>query len=234
MGTTMKKTEEASSTTEKPVDHVPVLPNSKEEEDIPASAGDESNQVDHQDQDDEDLEEISEETEVDIQIENFYDTPDSSANEDHSSDEDGGETEDDEDDADSGPSRASQVVTGLGAPICLLGFLANAILLHAAKKAEKKLLMFWFVWAVFLYLYQIFAMIVNLCDLSPYIFSNLMLFMLSAGAGYVVLSYRKQVTDPYSYSLKTVEMNGSALDKGYKELDNKGTSGSSAGGDNNV
>ena len=42
------------------------------------------------------------------------------------------------------------------------------------------------------------------------------------------------MTDPYSYSLKTVEMNGSALDKGYKELDNKGTSGSSAGGDNNV
>ena len=80
-------------------------------------------------------------------------------------------------------------------------------------------------------------MIVNLCDLSPYIFSNLMLFMLSAGAGYVVLSYRrvcwglfalefvvnvtnyrKQLTDPSSYSLKTVEMNGYALDKGYMEL----------------
>ena len=42
------------------------------------------------------------------------------------------------------------------------------------------------------------------------------------------------MTDPYSYSLKTVEMNGSALDKGYKELDNKGISGRSAGGDNNV
>merc|ERR1719339_78416 len=164
-------------------------------------------------------------------IRDDIDAQDYSANEDNLTD-DVGETKDDE--VDSGSSRASQVVTGLGAPICLLGFLANAVLLHSAKKAEKKLLIFWLVWSAVLYMYQIFAMIVNLCDLSPYIFSNLMLFMLSAGAGYVVLSYRKQLTDPSSYSLKTVEMNGYALDKGYMELDNKGTSGTSAGGDNNV
>ena len=48
------------------------------------------------------------------------------------------------------------------------------------------------------------------------------------------INYRKQLTDPSSYSLKTVEMNGYALDKGYMELDNKGTSGTSAGGDNNA
>jgi len=232
--TTMKKTEaeKVTSTTEKPVENVPDLPESKEKGNNPASSVDESHQDDLQDHDHEILEEISEETEIEIIIENDIDTPDSSANEDNSTDKDVSETNDDE--VDSGSSRASQVVTGLGAPICLLGFLANAFLLHSAKKAEKKLLIFWLVWAAVLYMYQIVAMIVNLCDLSPYIFSNLMLFMLSAGAGYVVLSYRKQLTDPSSYSLKTVEMNGYALDKGYMELDNKGTSGTSAGGDNNV
>jgi len=232
--TTMKKTdaEEMTSTTEKPVENVPDLPESKEKGNNPASSEDESYQDDQQDQDPEILEEISEETEFEIPIEVDIDTQDYSANEDNLTDEDVGETKDDE--VDSGSSRASQVVTGLGAPICLLGFLANAVLLHSAKKAEKKLLIFWLVWSAVLYMYQIFAMIVNLCDLSPYIFSNLMLFMLSAGAGYVVLSYRKQLTDPSSYSLKTVEMNGYALDKGYMELDNKGTSGTSAGGDNNV
>jgi len=232
--TTMKKTEaeEVTSTTEKPVENVPDLPESKEKGNNPASSVDESHQDNLQDHDHEILEEISEETEIEIIIENDIDTPDSSANEDNSTDEDVSGTNDDE--VDSGSSRASQVVTGLGAPICLLGFLANAFLLHSAKKAEKKLLIFWLVWAAVLYMYQIVAMIVNLCDLSPYIFSNLMLFMLSAGAGYVVLSYRKQLTDPSSYSLKTVEMNGYALDKGYMELDNKGTSGTSAGGDNNV
>jgi len=232
--TTMKKTEaeEVTSTTEKPVENVPDLPESKEKGNNPASSEDESYQDDQQDQDPEILEEISEETEFEIPIEVDIDTQDYSANEDNLTDEDVGETKDDE--VDSGSSRASQVVTGLGAPICLLGFLANAVLLHSAKKAEKKLLIFWLVWSAVLYMYQIFAMIVNLCDLSPYIFSNLMLFMLSAGAGYVVLSYRKQLTDPSSYSLKTVEMNGYALDKGYMELDNKGTSGTSAGGDNNV
>jgi len=232
--TTMKKTEaeEVTSTTEKPVENVPDLPESKEKGNNPASSVDESHQDNQQDHDHEILEEISEETEIEIIIENDIDTPDSSANEDNSTDEDVSGTNDDE--VDSGSSRASQVVTGLGAPICLLGFLANAVLLHSAKKAEKKLLIFWLVWAAVLYMYQIVAMIVNLCDLSPYIFSNLMLFMLSAGAGYVVLSYRKQLTDPSSYSLKTVEMNGYALDKGYMELDNKGTSGTSAGGDNNV
>jgi len=232
MSTTMKKTdaEEVTSTTEKPVEKIPDLPKSKEKGNNPASSEDESYQGDQQDQ-----EEISEETEFEIIetiIEDDIDIQDSSANEDNLTDEHVGETNDDE--VDSGSSRASQVVTGLGAPICLLGFLANAVLLHSAKKAEKKLLIFWLVWAVVLYMYQIFAMIVNLCDLSPYIFFNLMLFMLSAGAGYVVLSYRKQLTDPSSYSLKTVEMNGYALDKGYVELDNKGTSGTSAGGDNNV
>ena len=45
---------------------------------------------------------------------------------------------------------------------------------------------------------------------------------------------RKQLSDPSSYSLKTVEMNGYSLDKGYMELDNKGSTGSSADGDNNV
>jgi len=231
--TTLKKTdaEEVTSTTEKPVENVTDLSESKEKGNNPASSEDESNQDDQQDQDPEILE-ISEETEYEYTIEDDIDTQDYSANEDNLTDEDVGETKDDE--VDSGSSRASQVVTGLGAPICLLGFLANAVLLHSAKKAEKKLLIFWLVWSAVLYMYQIFAMIVNLCDLSPYIFSNLMLFMLSAGAGYVVLSYRKQLTDPSSYSLKTVEMNGYALDKGYMELDNKGTSGTSAGGDNNV
>jgi len=232
MSTTMKKTdaEEVTSTTEKPVEKIPDLPKSKEKGNNPASSEDDSYQGDQQDQ-----EEISEETEFEIIetiIEDDIDIQDSSAKEDNLTDEHVGETNDEE--VDSGSSRASQVVTGLGAPICLLGFLANAVLLHSAKKAEKKLLIFWLVWAAVLYMYQIFAMIVNLCDLSPYIFSNLMLFMLSAGAGYVVLSYRKQLTDPSSYSLKTVEMNGYALDKGYMELDNKGTSGTSAGGDNNV
>jgi len=234
--TTMKNTdaEEMTSTTEKPVENVPDLrlPESKEKGNNRASSEDESYQDHQEDQDPEILEEISEETEFEIPIEVDIDTQDYSANEDNLTDEDVGETKDDE--VDSGSSRASQVVTGLGAPICLLGFLANAVLLHSAKKAEKKLLIFWLVWSAVLYMYQIFAMIVNLCDLSPYIFSNLMLFMLSAGAGYVVLSYRKQLTDPSSYSLKTVEMNSYALDKGYMELDNKGTSGTSAGGDNNV
>lgn len=232
--TTLKKTdaEEVTSTTEMPVENVTDLPESKEKGNNPASSEDGSYQDDQQDQDPEILEEISEETEFEIPIEVDIDTQDYSANEDNLTDEDVGETKDDE--VDSGSSRASQVVTGLGAPICLLGFLANAVLLHSAKKAEKKLLIFWLVWSAVLYMYQIFAMIVNLCDLSPYIFSNLMLFMLSAGAGYVVLSYRKQLTDPSSYSLKTVEMNGYALDKGYMELDNKRTSGTSAGGDNNV
>ena len=107
-----------------------------------------------------------------------------------------------------GPSIASQVVTGLGVPITLLGLVSNAILLHSAKKviflifkllflnnfdyfqAEKKLIIVWFVWAVVLYMYQVFAMIVNITDLSVYVFLNLALFILSVGAGYVVLSYR--------------------------------------------
>merc|ERR1719398_671043 len=194
----MKKThaEEMTSTTEKPVENISDLPESKEKGNNPASSEYESYQDDQQDQDPEILEEISEETEFEIieTIEDDIDTQDYSANEDNLTDEDVGETKDDE--VDSGSSRASQVVTGLGAPICLLGFLANAVLLHSAKKAEKKLLIFWLVWSAVLYMYQIVAMIVNLCDLSPYIFSNLMLFMLSAGAGYVVLSYRKQLTDP--------------------------------------
>lgn len=40
------------------------------------------------------------------------------------------------------------------------------------------------------HLFQMLAMIVNLHDLSSYIFLNLLLTMLSVGAGYVVLSYR--------------------------------------------
>ena len=97
-----------------------------------------------------------------------------------------------------GPSFASQVVTGLGVPITLLGLVSNAILLHSAKKvifvmfkslffnnfdyfqAEKKLIIVWFVWAVVLYMYQVFAMIVNITDLSVYVFLNLALFILTS------------------------------------------------------
>ena len=133
--TTMKKTEaeEVTSTTEKPVENVPDLPESKEKGNNPASSEDESHQDNHQDPDHEILEEITEE--IEIIIENDIDTPDSSANEENSTDEDVSGTNDDE--VDSGSSRASQVVTGLGAPICLLGFLANAVLLHSAKKVLK-------------------------------------------------------------------------------------------------
>ena len=44
-------------------------------------------------------------------------------------------------------------------------------------------------------------MIVNLHDLSPYIFSNIMLAMLNVGAGYVVLSYRWLYLTRYGYGI---------------------------------
>ena len=46
----------------------------------------------------------------------------------------------------------------------------------------------------------------------------------------------KQLSDPSSYDLKTIEMNGYSMNKGFMELDNKekGASGSSAAGDSNV
>ena len=46
----------------------------------------------------------------------------------------------------------------------------------------------------------------------------------------------KQLSDPSSYDLKTIEMNGYSMNKGFMELDNKDkeASGSAAGGDNNV
>jgi len=132
-----------------------------------------------------------------------------------------------------GPSIASQVVTGLGVPITLLGLVSNAILLHSAKKAEKKLIIVWFVWAVVLYMYQVFAMIVNITDLSVYVFLNLALFILSVGAGYVVLSYRKQMSSPSSYDLKPVHMNP-LVEKGYMEMGERGSSGNSAAGDNDA
>jgi len=186
---------------------------------------------DHKD----DMEEATEETgtesttdEADAEIH----SPVATTTEDVSPDEVAGETAGDEDD--STPSPASQIVTGMGAPICLMGFMANAVLLHSAKKAEKKLLYFWMFWAVVLYLYQVVVVIVNIADFSPYAFLNLFLFISSVVTGYVVMSYRKQLSDPSSYSLKTVEMNGYSLDKGYMELDNKGSTGSSADGDNKV
>ena len=49
----------------------------------------------------------------------------------------------------------------------------------------------------------------------------------------LLTNYRKQLSDPSSYDLKNIEMNGYSMNKGYMELD-KGASGSSAGGDNNV
>ena len=55
-----------------------------------------------------------------------------------------------------------------------------------------------------MYLYsfvEVFAMIVNLHDLSPYIFSNIMLAMLNVGAGYVVLSYRWLFLTRYGYGI---------------------------------
>jgi len=186
---------------------------------------------DHKDDMEEATEEIETESTTD-EADTEIHSPVATTTEDVSPDEVAGETAGDEDD--SAPSPASQIVTGMGAPICLLGFMANAVLLHSAKKAEKKLLYFWIFWAVVLYLYQVLAVIVNIYDLSPYAFLNLLLFISSVGTGYVVMSYRKQLSDPSSYSLKTVEMNGYSLDKGYMELDNKGSNGSSADGDNNV
>lgn len=179
-------------------------------------------------------EEASKETETEQINVNEPNHPDSLDDASTDEDEDDGETA--EDDNESGPSQASWVVTGLGVPICLLGFVANAVLLHSAKKAEKKLLFIWILWAAVLFVYQMLAMVVNLLDLSSYIFLNLLLTMLSVGAGYVVLSYSKQLSDPSSYDLKTIEMNGYSMNKGFMELDSKDkeASGSSAGGDKNV
>jgi len=228
--TTDNKIEDVTSATEAEeiIEHSEDLPESKEKN-VPESTDEES--VHH----DEDVtEEASKETETEqINVQEPH-HPDSIENSLTDEDKDDGETA--EDDQESGTSRASWAMTGLGVPICLLGFVANAVLLHAAKKAEKKLLIIWILWAGLLICYQVTAMAVNLHDLSSYIFLNLLLTMLSVGAGYVVLSYSKQLSDPSSYDLKTIEMNGYSMNKGFMELDNKDkeASGSAAGGDNNV
>jgi len=215
-----------STKTEKSVEDDVDLPDSKL---FPAPAEDKSVQIDGNESD---AEETANMSETEHTTDKEHDHPDSSEHDENTSTH-GEDDETDEDDSHSGPSRSSQVVTGAGVPICLFGFVANAVLLHSAKKAEKKPILFWILWAMTLFLYQVVAMIVNLHDLSPYIFSNIMLTMLNVGAGYVVLSYRKQLSDPSSYDLKNIEMNGYSMNKGYMELD-KGASGSSAGGDNNV
>jgi len=228
--TTDIKIEDVTSATEveEIVEHSEDLPESKEQN-IPASTDEESVHYDENV-----TEEVTEETETEhINVQEPHE-PDSLY--DSSTDEDKEEGETAEDDKESSTSRASWAMTGLGVPICLLGFVANAVLLHAAKKAEKKLLIIWILWAGLLFCYQITAMAVNLHDLSSYIFLNLLLTMLSVGAGYVVLSYSKQLSDPSSYDLKTIEMNGYSMNKGFMELDNKDkeASGSAAGGDNIV
>jgi len=225
---TEKEIENVTTTTEteKSVEDDVDLPDSKK---IPAPAEDKSVQIDGKESD---AEETAKMSETEHTTDKEHDHPESSEHDDKTStdgDDDG--TAEDEDY--SGPSRASLVVTGAGVPICLFGFVANAVLLHSAKKAEKKPLLLWILWAMTLFMFQVVAMIVNLHDLSPYIFSNIMLTMLNVGAGYVVFSYRKQLSDPSSYDLKNIEMNGYSMNKGYMELD-KGASGSSAGGDNNV
>jgi len=229
--TTDIKIEDVTSATEAEeiVEHSEDLPESKETN-IPASTDDEESV--HYDENV--TEEASKETETEkINVQEPH-QPDSLENSSTDEDKDEGETA--EDDKESSTSRASWAMTGLGVPICLLGFVANAVLLHAAKKAEKKLLIIWILWAGLLFCYQITAMAVNLHDLSSYIFLNLLLTMLSVGAGYVVLSYSKQLSDPSSYDLKTIEMNGYSMNKGFMELDNKDkeASGSAAGGDNIV
>jgi len=225
---TEKEIENVTTTTEteKSVEDDVDLPDSKK---IPAPAEDKSVQIDGKESD---AEETAKMSETEHTTDKEHDHPESSEHDDKTStdgDDDG--TAEDEDY--SGPSRASLVVTGAGVPICLFGFVANAVLLHSAKKAEKKPLLLWILWAMTLFMFQVVAMIVNLHDLSPYIFSNIMLTMLNVGAGYVVFSYRKQLSDPSSYDLKNIEMNGYSMNKGYMELD-KGASGSSAGGDSNV
>jgi len=227
--TTDNKIEDVTATeAEEIVEHSGDLPESMEKK-VPLSANEESYHYDENV-----TEEAANETETEqttVKEPHNHDSLDDASTDE---DEDDGETA--EDDDESGPSKASWAVTGLGVPICLLGFVANAVLLHSAKKAEKKLLSIWILWAGILFMYQICAMIVNLHDLSPYIFSNLLLTMLSVGAGYVVLSYSKQLSDPSSYDLKTIEMNGYSMNKGFMEVDNKekGASGSSAAGDSNV
>jgi len=227
--TTDIKIEDVTSATEAEeiVEHSEELPESKENN-VPELTDEESV---HHDED------VTEEAFKETENEQIVQEPHNSDSiEDSSTDEDKDDSETAEDDKESSTSRASWAMTGLGVPICLLGFVANAVLLHAAKKAEKKLLIIWILWAGLLFCYQITAMAVNLHDLSSYIFLNLLLTMLSVGAGYVVLSYSKQLSDPSSYDLKTIEMNGYSMNKGFMELDNKDkeASGSAAGGDNIV
>lgn len=227
--TTDIKIEDVTSATEAEeiVEHSEELPESKENN-VPELTDEESV---HHDED------VTEEAFKETENEQIVQEPHNSDSiEDSSTDEDKDDSETAEDDKESSTSRASWAMTGLGVPICLLGFVANAVLLHAAKKAEKKLLIIWILWAGLLFCYQITAMAVNLHDLSSYIFLNVLLTMLSVGAGYVVLSYSKQLSDPSSYDLKTIEMNGYSMNKGFMELDNKDkeASGSAAGGDHNV
>ena len=165
--TTKKEIESVTvtTTTEKLVEDDVDLPDSKQ---IPAPAEDESVQTDGNESDAEETAKMSE-TEHTTEKEHYH--PDSSE---HTS-TDGDDDETAEDDDFSGPSRASKVVTGAGVPICLLGFVANAVLLHSAKKvinvnemfelqkskplgfqAEKKPLLFWILWAMTLFLYQVY------------------------------------------------------------------------------
>ena len=126
--TTDIKIEDVTSATEveEIVEHSEDLPESKEQN-IPASTDEESVHYDENV-----TEEVTEETEteqINVQEPNQPDSLDDSSTD---KDKDDGETA--EDDKESSTSRASWAMTGLGVPICLLGFVANAVLLHAAKK----------------------------------------------------------------------------------------------------
>ena len=132
--TTDNKIEDVTSATEAEeiIEHSEDLPESKEKN-VPESTDEES--VHH----DEDVtEEASKETETEqINVQEPH-HPDSIENSLTDEDKDDGETA--EDDQESGTSRASWAMTGLGVPICLLGFVANAVLLHAAKKVFMHLI----------------------------------------------------------------------------------------------
>ena len=125
--TTDNKIEDVTATeAEEIVEHSGDLPESMEKK-VPLSANEESY---HNDENV--TEEVANETETEqttVKEPHNHDSIDDAPTDE---DEDDGETA--EDDDESGPSKASWAVTGLGVPICLLGFVANAVLLHSAKK----------------------------------------------------------------------------------------------------
>lgn len=127
--TSEKEIENVTTTTEteKSVEDDVDLPDSKQ---IPAPAEDESVQIDGNESD---AEETAKKSETEHTTDKEHDHPDSSEHDEKTS-TDGDDDETAEDEDYSGPSRASQVMTGAGVPICLFGFVANAVLLHSAKK----------------------------------------------------------------------------------------------------